>query len=67
VDVSLSQRGGPPGNRDLGQPTKPDPKGEGDQSLSVKQGPVGVSPDAVLQDPRGMVKAALLEVRVLRD
>ena len=63
MDVSLSQKGGPSGNWDLGQPTKPDPKGEGDQSMSVKQGPLGVSPDAALQDPRGMVKAALLEVQ----
>ena len=63
MNASLSQKGGPSGNRDLGQPTKPNPKGKGDQSMSVKQGPSGVSHDAALQDPRGMVKAALLEVQ----
>jgi hypothetical protein len=63
VNASLSQKGGPSGNRDLGQPTKPNPKGKGDHSMSVKQGPSRVSHDAALQDPRGMVKATLLEVQ----
>jgi hypothetical protein len=63
VDASLSQEGGPSGIWDLGRPTKPNPKGAGDQSMSVKQGALEVSPDVALQDPRGMAKATLLEAQ----
>jgi hypothetical protein len=63
VNASLSQKGDPSGDRDLGQPTKPDPKGEDDHSMSVKRGVSRVSRDVALQDPRGMVKAVLLEVQ----
>jgi hypothetical protein len=63
VDASLSQKGGPSGIWDLGRPTKPDSKGKGDQSMSVKRGTSRVSYGVAPQDPRGMAKAILLEVQ----
>jgi len=51
------------GQRNLGQPAYPRPKGTGDHSMPAKRRSAEVSKAAVPQDPRGKVKAKLPEVQ----